>query len=255
MPRPCKRRRICAMPGCRRFGPGGGCENREQIVTMTLDEYESVRLIDLEDMTQEQCAGQMNVARTTAQAIYSSARGKIADCLVNGKALEIAGGDYVLCDGGGSGCGRCRCRVQKKNFEKREGPKMRIAVTYEDGKIFQHFGHTEHFKVYDVENGKITTMTVIGTNGSGHGALADILKKCEVDTLICGGIGDGAKRALEEADIRLYGGASGTADDAVQALLEDRLEYNPDVTCSHHGEHHDGTCGEHGCGGEHHCGE
>lgn len=131
---------------------------------------------------------------------------------------------------------------------------MKIAVTYENGQIFQHFGHTEHFKVYDVENGKVTVTTLIDTNGSGHGALADILKKCSVDTLICGGIGGGAQRALAEAGIRLYGGVSGDSDSAVQALLENRLDYNPDVMCSHHGEHHDGACGEHGCG-EHHCGE
>lgn len=125
---------------------------------------------------------------------------------------------------------------------------MRIAVAYEDGRIFQHFGHTEHFKVYDVENGKVAVTTLISTNGSGHGALADILKKCSVDTLICGGIGGGAQRALAEAGIRLYGGVSGNSDSAVQALLENRLDYNPDVVCSHHGEHHDGACGGHNCG-------
>lgn len=131
---------------------------------------------------------------------------------------------------------------------------MKIAVAYENGQIFQHFGHTEKFKVYDVEDGKVTLQTIIDTNGSGHGALADILKKCGVDTLICGGIGGGAQVALAEAGIRLYGGVSGDADGAVAALLENRLNYNPNVMCSHHGEHHGGTCGEHGCGG-HSCGE
>lgn len=124
MPRPCKRRRICAMPGCGRFGPKGGCGNRRQTVTMTLDEYESVRLIDLEGMTQEQCAAQMNVARTTAQAIYNSARAKLAECLVNEKELEIAGGDYVLCDGHALGCGRRYCRRcgQNETTEQQEEP-------------------------------------------------------------------------------------------------------------------------------------
>ncbi len=131
---------------------------------------------------------------------------------------------------------------------------MRIAVTYDNGEIFQHFGHTERFKVYDVENGEITTATIINTNGSGHGALADILKKCSVDTLICGGIGGGAKYALAEAGITLYGGVSGSADQAAADLLSKKLVYNPDVACSHHGEHHGGTCGEHhgGTCGEHH---
>ena len=80
---------------------------------------------------------------------------------------------------------------------------MRIAVTYEDGQVFQHFGHTERFKIYDVENGNIGTTYVVNTNGSGHGALADILKKIDVDTLICGGIGAGARRALTEAGIKI----------------------------------------------------
>lgn len=134
---------------------------------------------------------------------------------------------------------------------------MRIAVTYENGQIFQHFGHTERFKVYDVEDGKISVATTINTNGSGHGALADILKKCSVDALICGGIGAGAQRALAEVGITLYGGVTGDADQAVQDLLAEQLRYNPNVTCNHHGEHHHGehrhggsSCGGHGepCG-------
>ena len=110
MARPCKRRRICAMPGCGRFGPEGSRGSDRQAVTMTLDEYESIRLIDLEGMTQEQCAAQMNVARTTAQAIYNGARKKLAKCLVNGQELMITGGDYVLCDGHSGVCGGGRCR-------------------------------------------------------------------------------------------------------------------------------------------------
>lgn len=128
---------------------------------------------------------------------------------------------------------------------------MRIAVTYENGNVFQHFGHTERFKVYDVENGEIAVATTINTNGSGHGALADILKKCSVDTLICGGIGAGAKRALAEAGITLYGGVSGSADQAVADLLSSNLIYNSDAECEHHGEHRDGTCGEHDGGCSH----
>ena len=109
MARPCKRRRICAMPGCRRFGPSGGCAGERDVVVMTLDEYETIRLIDLNFMTQEQCAEQMNIARTTVQGIYNSARTKLAKCLINGMELEIGGGDYELCEGGmrGCGCGKC----------------------------------------------------------------------------------------------------------------------------------------------------
>ena len=129
---------------------------------------------------------------------------------------------------------------------------MRIAVTYENGEIFQHFGHTEQFKLYDVQDGKILASQVVDTNGSGHGALAGILTALKVDVLICGGIGGGARAALEAANIKLYGGVSGQADQAVEALLAGTLDFNPDVMCSHHEEHHHGQCGEHGCG-EHHC--
>lgn len=125
---------------------------------------------------------------------------------------------------------------------------MRIAVTYENGEIFQHFGHTSQFKIYDVENGVITETQVIDTMGSGHGALAGFLVQNGVDALICGGIGGGAQSALAAAGIKLYGGASGNADNAVKLLLDGSLLFNPDVKCSHH-EH-----GEHSCG-EHHCGE
>lgn len=132
---------------------------------------------------------------------------------------------------------------------------MRIAVTYEEGEIFQHFGHTQQFKVYDVQDGRIVSSEVVDTNGSGHGALAGVLGALNVDALICGGIGAGAQMALAEAGIQLYGGVSGDADEAVQALAEGRLTFNPDVRCNHHGEHHgEGhSCGEHGCG-SHNCG-
>ena len=99
MPRPCKRRRVCTEPEYRLFLPDTGTAEALSPVKLALDEFESVRLIDLEGMTQEECARQMNIARTTVQAIYNSARIKIAECLVNGRGLEIGGGDYELCAG------------------------------------------------------------------------------------------------------------------------------------------------------------
>lgn len=132
---------------------------------------------------------------------------------------------------------------------------MKIGVTYENGQIFQHFGHTEQFKIYEIEGNKVVSSEIVDTNGSGHGALADFLKEHGVDVLICGGIGGGAQMALREAGIQLFGGAVGEADMAVEALLSEKLQYNPNVTCNHHGEghHHEGGCGSHGCG-SHHCG-
>ena len=129
---------------------------------------------------------------------------------------------------------------------------MKIAVTYLNGEIFQHFGHTEQFKIYDVQDGKVVRTEIVGTNGSGHGALAGLLYALHVDALICGGIGGGAQNALAQHGIQLYGGASGNADNAVNALISGNLAFNPDVREHHdHHEHHSGGCGEnkHGCAG------
>lgn len=123
---------------------------------------------------------------------------------------------------------------------------MKIAVTYENGEVFQHFGHTKQFKVYDVTDDKVSGASVINTGGNGHGALAGFLNQYEVDTLICGGIGGGAKNALSEAGIKLYGGVSGDADQAVADFLADKLAFNPDVACNHHSGHdhgHHSHCG------------
>ena len=109
---------------------------------------------------------------------------------------------------------------------------MKIAVTYEAGQVFQHFGHTEQFKIYEAEEQAITGSEVVDTNGSGHGALAGFLKDHGVEALIT-----------------LYGGVSGNADQAVEALLAGTLAYNPGVRCNHH-DHEEGhhSCGSHGCG-------
>ena len=127
---------------------------------------------------------------------------------------------------------------------------MKIAVPYENEQIFQHFGHTEHFKVYEVEDGTVVSKAVVDTNGQGHGALAGLLKVIGADVLICGGIGGGAQMALADAGIKLYGGVSGSCDAAVEALLANDLGYNPNVKCDHHDHGHgEGahSCGDHGC--------
>jgi uncharacterized protein len=106
MPRPIKWRKVCCLPESSRFGPLDSPSNADNVVTMTIDEYETIRLIDLEEYTQEECAGQMNVARTTVQGIYNDARKKVAESLVNGKILQIEGGEYRICEGKED---RCRC--------------------------------------------------------------------------------------------------------------------------------------------------
>lgn len=109
LPRPRKWRKVCCLPESNLFGPLNAAINHENFVNMTVDEYETIRLIDLEGFTQEECAKQMNIARTTVQGIYNDARNKLAQSLVNGKVLRIEGGNYKLCDGlqkscGGGGC-------------------------------------------------------------------------------------------------------------------------------------------------------
>ena len=248
MPRPCKKRRICAVPSCRSFGPRAERPEMKR-TAMTLDVYECVRLIDYEGLTQEQCAVQMDVARTTVQAIYSSARLKIASCIVEGRMLDIAGGDFILCAKQEGCCHRYCSDGMQMIHRKGEKNTMRIGVTYDNGEIFQHFGHTEQFKIYDVEGDKVTQSLVVDTNGSGHGALAGFLRANQVDVLICGGIGGGAQNALASAGIRLYCGVTGAADAAVDALLAGTLAYSTEANCSHHEHgHSEGACGSHGCG-------
>lgn len=281
MSRPRKCRRVCHFPYILGFSPeypdddgvdvsvenGTVSDNREKAaggysawaaeaerntVVMTVDEYETIRLIDKEGMSQEQCSDFMQIARTTVQHIYTSARKKLADALVDGRPLRIGGGDYQLCDGGNAMC--CRNTCWKQEFSRiYAGPKgegiMRIAVTYENGDIFQHFGHTEYFKVYDAEDGKVVSSEVVSTEGNGHGALAGILRAMNVDVLICGGIGGGARNALAAEGVELYGGVSGSADAAVEKLLAGKLDFDLEAKCSgHEGHEHGHTCGSHSCG-------
>jgi len=130
---------------------------------------------------------------------------------------------------------------------------MKIAVTFSDGEIFQHFGHSEAFKIYEVEDNKVISACVIDTEGSGHGALAGLLAEEGVDMLICGGIGGGAIQALASAGIKVYPGVSGDADARVAEFLNGMLDYDPNAQCSHHHEGEDHNCGEHSCG-SHTCG-
>ena len=246
MARPTRCRRIERLPEYRSFSPDD--VHAAESVRMTVDEFEALRLLDDEGLTQEECAERMNVARTTVTAIYDSARRKVADALVHGKRLLITGG----C------CAFEPVELTQTIMEKGNNS-MRIAVTYENGEVYQHFGHTAQFKLYDVADGAIVAEQVVDTNGSGHGALAGFLQAARVDALICGGIGMGAQMALTDAGIRLYAGVQGSADAAAKALAEGNLSYDPNARCDHHGHHGEGhECGHHhGEGHEcaHHHGE
>lgn len=245
MGRPVKYRAVCRMPRCQRFY---GSDRGENAILITVDEYETLRLIDYAGMSQAECAVQMHISRGTVQALYAAARRKAARFLVEGTSLKIEGGNYEICTDSRNSCPD---RIFGSDSCKRKGEnKMKIAVTYEDGQVFQHFGHTEKFKIYDVEAGRVVAAAIVDTDGQGHGALGGFLAEQGVDVLICGGIGGGARNALAAAGIQLYGGACGDADAQVTSFLSGSLNYNPNAECSHHGEGHHGEdheCGQHGC--------
>lgn len=254
MPRPSKEKRVCRIPRCQEFAAltdNVQGERDGQIgIIMTIEEYECIRLIDYAGRNQEDCARQMGTSRATVQALYASARKKLARFLVEASALKISGGTFSLYPEGENRRGSL-----KENRRQKGEIHMKIAVTYEDGQVFQHFGHTQQFKIYEVQEGKITASEVVGTDGFGHGALAGFLKERNVDVLICGGIGGGARNALAEAGIELYPGACGDADAQVASFLEGTLNYDPDTRCSHHEHHGEGGCHGHheegGCHGHH----
>ena len=210
-------------------------------VKLNYDELEAIRLLDLEKLSQKEAAGRMGVARTTVTSIYERARTKVADSLVNGKRLLIEGGDvtFPACDADG---------LAAASSPKRMETYMRIAVTYDNGSIFQHFGKTQAFKLYDADNGEIVATQVADTQGSGHGALAGFLKGNGVNVLLCGGIGGGAQNALARHGIDLYGGLTGLADDAVTRFLAGDIEKTAIPTCGHHGHGHGGGECHHGHG-------
>lgn len=247
MPRPNKPRRVCRLPVCTHFySQEQASHTQPQGLLLSVDEYETIRLLDYMGMTQQEAAAQMGTGRTTIQALYTQARRKLARFLVEGTPLTIEGGSYQLCS-------RQRCSYLQncqtgKTASRKDTHTMKIAVTYEDGQVFQHFGHTQQFKVYDVEDGKIISSEIVDTNGQGHGALAGFLFGGGVDVLICGGIGGGARNALAEAGIQLYPGATGDADAQVESFLKGQLVYNPNTMCNHHSHEEGHSCGDHGCG-------
>lgn len=248
MPRPTKERVICPRytPVCFRV------EADEPLLNIPADELEALRLCDLEELPQGEAADRMNISRGTLQRLLYSAHRKLAFALCFRKSFNVAGAS-------GYGIpGRCvgkKCRFCGfKNYKQHSVGEaiMRIAVTCEDNQVFQHFGHTPEFAIFDIEDGKIKTMRIESTGDSGHGALAGLLSSNKVDLLICGGIGGGAQMALAEAGIELIGGASGNVTDVVNAYLNGTLTVNAAFQCNHHqhGESH--KCGDHGCG-EHKC--
>lgn len=237
-----KLRRVGIIPEYRGFTPDGLASG--DAIEMTVDELEVLRLCDLEGLNQEAAAQQMGIARATVAAICSRAHRKVANALVNGRAIVIEGGNIAYSP----------ITTATAVWPAKEIDTMRVATTYDNGNIFMHFGHSEQFKIYDIQDGKVLNEQVVGTDGTGHGALAGLLDNGGVDTLICGGIGGGAINALAQAGITVNAGAQGSCDACVEALIAGTLAQNGEATCSCHGHDHD-HAREHGescsCHGHH----
>lgn len=245
MPRPKRCRRVCSEPKYSYFDPEG-IKNPECVI-LSVDEYEVIRLVDYEKLNHEQCAANMDISRTTVTEIYESARFKISDCIVNGKQLSISGGSYRICDGSQSVCYGKTCRKSEQNSKQNivinADKPVKIAVTYDNGAIFPHFGHTGQFKVYEADKGIIKNSEVIDAEVNGHEGLTGLLSESGVDVLICGGIGGGAQRALADAGIKIYGGVSGNADEAVRSLINGTIEYSSGLPCVSHSREAGSGCG------------
>ena len=244
MPRSAKCRRVCQMPTHCRFSPERPAHR--EAVELTVEEYEALRLMDYLGLNQEEAAAQMGGGPDHSPADLRPGPAEAGG--LSGGGPSTADWRRQLRPLSPGKLPGLQQALRPVCLPRRKGSVlMKIAVTYENGQVFQHFGHTAQFKLYDVENGTVASSQVVDTNGSGHGALAGFLKDRQVDALICGGIGGGAQMALAEAGIRLYAGCQGDADTRVAELLAGTLVSADAATCDHHhGEEH--TCGDHGCG-------
>lgn len=231
-----KLRRVGIIPEYRGFTPDGLASG--DAIDMTVDELEVLRLCDLGGLSQEEVAQHMGIARATVAAICSRAHRKVANALVNGRAIVIEGGNIAYSP----------ITTTTAAWPAKEVDTMRVATTYDNGNIFMHFGRSKQFKIYDIQDGKVLNEQVVGTDGTGHGALAGLLANGGVDTLICGGIGGGAINALTQAGITVYAGAQGSCDACVEALIAGTLSQTGKATCDCHGHDHEHgeSCGCHG---------
>ena len=264
-----KCRRVCCDTRARRFVADGA----EETVRLTVEELESLRLCDFEGADQSAAAQSMGVSRGTLQRIVYSARRKVADALCSGKAIQIGGGNFSPAEricGGRARCSRCRfarggCGISdtEANSETEDETMMKdgiIAVTMEDGQIFQHFGHTRWFELYEIKGGAVASHRTLDAEGSGHSALGGLLRANGEILHSCGGTGGGAKNDLAAAGIELISGVSGPVDEAVKLYPEGKLHDDPSAECRHH-DHGAHECGHHdgapqgecrGCGHEPH---
>ena len=218
MPRPRKSRKVCHFPRNLSFSPTE-LIGEKKTISLTVDEYETIRLIDLEGFSQEECGKWLGVARTTVQMIYTCARKKLAQMLVEGRPLRIEGGDYRLCDGAKE-CTQTMCF--KKYYAKGYGKPVsarRIAIPYAAGNIHRDFESAQQIKIYDILENQILTSRMVDTGETDSRMLPGILTALQSDVLICDQISGGTKLALEAGGIRLITGISGETDRIIAEKL------------------------------------
>jgi predicted DNA-binding protein (UPF0251 family)/predicted Fe-Mo cluster-binding NifX family protein len=246
MARPFKCRRVAFLPGVTFFKPAGVPLRFLEEVILTVDETEAVRLKDIGNIDQTQCAKRMNISRPTFQRILYSARRKMADALLNGKAIRIEGGHFVNVTLNSDYLERCNTD-KDDNVIQKEGDKMKIAVVTDDGKtICQHFGRAQFYTVVTIENGKeinqeqrpkaghhvagmqheshVSSGTPHGFDAhaqASHSSMMANITDCQL--VIAGGMGWGAQESLKQAGIAVHMTDIQNINEAVKLYLEGKL--------------------------------
>ncbi len=232
MPRPRKCRKVCSMPQVMQFNPDSVNLLSEPVI-LTVDEYEAIRLIDKQGFSQEECSAYMQVARTTAQLIYNSARRKLADALVEGRSLRIEGGDYRLCDGSEEycGCGGCRkhlknCSFNHKTVTAKEEKRMRIAIPLDENKknVCIVLSRAPFFLIYEDGDESIFENPAAASNSGAGVEAAQFLCDKEIDVLITVRCGENAAEVFNAADIKILKSAHKTAKEELEAYEAGELE-------------------------------
>ena len=238
MPRPKKCRKVCQMPTTKEFQPIGDTSCKASVI-LTVDEYEAIRLIDKQGFSQEECSNYMQVARTTVQLIYNSARKKLADALVDGLTIRIEGGDFQLCDGNEDYCGCGGCRRHRRGCVQRniqEDGKMRIAIPLDENKqdVCIVLARAPYFLLR--EDGKDTIVENPAAQAHGGAGIhaAQFLVDSGVNVLITVRCGQNAADVFKAAGMKIYKSANKAAAEDLAALEEEKLN---ELTEFHGGFH------------------
>lgn len=237
MPRPRKCRKVCHLPKTQEFLPVNG-EVHKEMVVLTVDEYEAIRLIDKEGFSQEECSIYMQVARTTVQLIYNSARKKLADALVDGLPLRIEGGDYRICEGEEEywACGGCRKRHRSCIHMVKEAGTMRIAVPLDENKqdVCIVLARAPYFLFRDNGEDRVVENPAANAQGGAGIQAAQFLVDNKVDVLVTVRCGQNAADVFKAAGMKIYKSINKAAADDLNAMEEGRLE---ELTHFHGGYH------------------